>query len=365
MAKTSRTLLDYLKRHLPGLGRMLGLVAVLTLFTLLDKENSFLTLPNLSTVLTQSTIVAVAAIGMTLVIISGGIDLSTGSIIALSSVVAALALKSENAFIAMPATAACLAILAGGVCGALNGLAVTGLKIVPFIATLGMMSIARGVALYLSDGQAVRPESSWLEDLMEGVPFEEDFWLWQPIFAINNLLLGGINKVRELMGSEQLADYEVSLAPGVWVFALLAVAFIIILRRTVFGRHVYVVGSNEATARLCGLPVARLKIAIYTLAGVFAGFAGLLQFSRLTQGDPTVAVGLELDVIAAVVIGGGSLNGGEGSIGGTIVGALIIHLLRNGCNIIGVDNFIQQIIIGVIIIGAVCLDQLRQRFVTQ
>jgi ribose transport system permease protein len=149
------------------------------------------------------------------------------------------------------------------------------------------------------------------------------------------------------------------LPPGVWLTALLALVVALVLRQTVFGRHIFALGSNEAAARACGIAIDRLKLIIYCAAGLIFGLTGVLQMSRLRQGDPTVANGVELDIIAAVVIGGGSLLGGEGSIGGSIVGALIMALLRNGCQQMGWPNYIQEIIIGMIIVLAVALDRLR------
>jgi ribose/xylose/arabinose/galactoside ABC-type transport system permease subunit len=148
---------------------------------------------------------------------------------------------------------------------------------------------------------------------------------------------------------------------GVWILILLSVVVSVMLRYTRLGRHTFAIGSNEQTARLCGVPVNRVKIWIYTLSGAFAGLAGVMQFARLTVGDPTVAVGLELDVIAAVVIGGGSLSGGEGSILGSLVGALTMSVIRSGCSQMGMSNWVQEIITGIIIIVAVALDRLRHQ----
>jgi ribose transport system permease protein len=295
---------------------------VLILFSILERE-TFPTFGNFRTVATQTVVVAIAALGATCVIISGGVDLSVGSVVALCTVVTALVLRAGHD----PLAAASAGIAAGALCGLVNGVIVTGLRIVPFIATLGMLSIARGTAKVLADGQTVRPEPSWIEELMSTYPL----YGWM-IFS-----------------------------PGVWLMIVLSLAVAFLLGFTVFGRHIFAVGSSEPTARLCGLPVSRIKIQIYALAGAFSGLAGLMAFSRLTVGDPTGAIGLELDVIAAVVIGGGSLSGGEGSVAGTLVGAFILQFLRNGCNLIGVDNYVQDMIIGSIIIGAVAVDQLRKR----
>ena len=213
--------------------------------------------------------------------------------------------------------------------GLVNGLTITSLRIVPFIVTLGMMGIGRGVAKFLGNQQTVTAPESWLNGLL-AVDASPDAPLWK-------------------------------LPPGVLILAVLAILVHVVLRYSVFGRHVFAIGSNEATARLCGVPVARQKVLIYSLAGALTGVAGLLQFSQLRLGDPTVAVGMELDIIASVVIGGGSLSGGKGSVLGTIIGAFIMGILRNGCDIYGIPNYVQEIFIGLIIVAAVGVDQLRRR----
>jgi ribose transport system permease protein len=276
---------------------------------------------NLRVVLAQTVIVAMGAIGMTIIMISGGIDLSVGATIALTGVVAALALQSGAAGL----LAILVAVVVGGGVGLANGLIITRLRVVPFIATLGMLGIARGVAKWLAHEQTVNFPRTWVNELV--VTFPRPAWLILP--------------------------------PGVWLTALLALVVALVLRQTVFGRHIFALGSNEAAARACGIAIDRLKLIIYCAAGLNFGLTGVLQMSRLRQGDPTVANGVELDIIAAVVIGGGSLLGGEGSIGGSIVGALIMALLRNGCQQMGWPNYIQEIIIGMIIVLAVALDRLR------
>lgn len=304
------------------LGPFLGLVIVVLIFVVLSGDPArFLSPFNLRIVLSQTVIVAIGAIGMTMLIVSGGIDLSVGSSIALTSVVVAV-----SALAGWPPIAAVTAgVLVGGLVGLVNGLAVTGLRVVPFIATLGMLGIARGLAKWLAGEQTVNAPATWINDLV--VTFPTPSWLL--------------------------------VAPGVWIAVALAIAAAFVMRRTVFGRRIFALGSNEAAARACGIATDRLKVTVHALSGLLFGLAGVMQMSRLRQGDPTVAIGVELDVIAAVVIGGGSLSGGEGSILGSMIGALIMALLRNGCQQMGWPNYVQEIIIGAIIVAAVAVDRWR------
>jgi ribose transport system permease protein len=304
-------------------GPFLGLLLVVGLFCLSSEVRPyFFTGPNFKIILTQTVVVAICALGMTMIIVSGGIDLSCGSAVALTSVVCAVALTRGHS----TWTASQLTILAGGAIGLINGAMIAGLRMMPFIVTLGMMGVGRGLAKWIAGNQTVNaPES-----------------------MINNLM--GLVEPTQLM----------PLPPGVWIAIGLAVLMAIVMGQTIFGRHVFAIGSNEATARLCGIRVQLQKLFIYGLAGIFFGLAGLMQMSRLTQGDPTVANGLELDVIAAVVIGGASLTGGSGSILGSMIGALIMAVLRNGSNQMGWPNYMQEIIIGIVIIIAVGLDKWRQ-----
>jgi ribose transport system permease protein len=306
------------------LAPFLGLILVLAIFSSMpDVQSRFLRIANLKSVATQSVIVALGALGMTLVIIGGGIDLSAASNIALSSVITAYAINAG----VPPLIALCLGILTGGLIGFINGALITRLRLVPFIITMGMMGIARGVAKWIANNQKIDAPLTWVNELMAKSP--------RPSWLV--------------------------LAPGVWLMIVFAAAMAVLLRYTVFGRHVFAIGSNEAAARLCGVRTNRTKIVFYTIAGLFCGLSGVMEFSRLTVGDPTVAVGLELDIIAAVVIGGGSLSGGEGSILGSMIGVFIMAFLRNGCTMMGWPNYIQEIIIGVIIVAAVSLDQIRHR----
>ncbi len=258
---------------------------------------------------------------MTVIITSGGIDLSVGSQIALSGVVSAIALRSGW----QPFAALLGGILVGGLVGLINGVAITRLRVVPFIATLGMLGVGRGLAKWVAGQQTVDIPATWLNQLASTFPAKS----WMLV------------------------------APGVWITVALAALVAGVLRNTIFGRRVFALGSNEAAALACGIRTNRLKLWIYSLGGMFFGLAGVVQMSRLRQGDPTVAVGVELDVIAAVVIGGGSLSGGEGSILGSMIGALIMAFLRNGCQLMGWPNYIQEMIIGLIIVLAVAVDRLR------
>ncbi len=313
-----------LQQALNVLGPFIGLALVIALFALIPEvQGRFLRFANFKSVATQSVIVALGALGMTFIIVSGGIDLSAASNIALSSVITAYAINAGAA----PLAAIVLGVLTGALVGLANGALVTRLRLIPFIVTLGMMGIARGAAKWIAGNQKIDAPMTWANELMARSP--RPSWLL--------------------------------LAPGVWIVILLAVAMAVVLRYTVFGRHVFAVGSNESAARLCGIRTGRVKLLVYSIAGLFCGLSGVMEFSRLTVGDPTVAVGLELDIIAAVVIGGGSLSGGEGSILGTMVGVMIMSFLRNGCTMMGWPNYIQEIIIGAIIVIAVTLDRLRHR----
>ncbi len=314
------------RRVLQRFGPLLALAFVFLLFILIGPD-SFRTWRNVETIARQTAIVGIAALGMTVVIISGGIDLSVGSVVALSTVVVAWVLNWYGAVLC-PVKAALAAVVVCGLCGLANGLLITRLRVVPFIVTLGMMLLARGAAKGISHEQKLDAPQTWLNEVLAS--------------------LGPGNR------------WHVFPA-GVWILIGMAVLMSVVLRYTRLGRHTFALGSNEQTARLCGVAVDRVKIFIYTLGGAFAGLAGVMQFSRLTVGDPTVAIGLELDVIAAVVIGGGSLSGGEGSILGSIVGALIMSVIRSGCSQMGLPNWVQEIITGAIIIVAVALDRLRHR----
>ncbi len=324
MDRPSRSRRLNVGRWLNAVGPVFGLLLVLGIFSIDPVVRSHLfTGTNCKIILIQTVIVAIGALGMTMIIVSGGIDLSVGSVVALASVVGATSLLNGYS----PAAAMMLTIGVGALVGLINGLIIAGFRMMPFIVTLGMMGVARGVAKWLAGNQTVNAPESPVNNLMK---------MFDP-------------------------DHLFPLPLGVWIAILLAGVMAVVMLRTIFGRYVFAIGSNEATARLCGIRVPLMKVAIYTLAGFFFGLAGLMQLSRLTQGDPTVAIGLELDIIAAVVIGGASLSGGTGSISGSIIGALIMAGLRNGSNQMGWKNYVQEIIIGGVIILAVGLDKFRQR----
>lgn len=316
-------------RLLTKLGPFIALIALMVAFRIAIGETAtgrtFWSADNLRTILGQTSIVAISACGMTMIIVAGGIDLSVGSVIALTSVVGALIMQSGHD----PLLAVGAALGVGILVGALNGSITAGLGITPFIVTLGMMGIARGSAKLLAGSSSVNFSSSWLNTLM----------LPNPPAALSWLVV----------------------APAVWIAALTAMAMAVLMRRSVFGRNAYAIGSNEAAARLCGVPVPATKIAIYALAGGLFGLSGALTMAKQGQGNSTAAVGMELDVIAAAVIGGASLSGGTGTILGTIIGALIMSVLRSGTEWMQWDTPWQEILIGAIIVIAVGIDRLRNR----
>jgi ribose transport system permease protein len=313
------------------LGPLFALALVFAFFAVIDAAQPdggrFSSLRNLQTMLISSAPVVVGALGMTVVIIAGGIDLSAGTAIALCATVMAWVLKQGGPV--ELALASC--VLTGCVAGAANGVMISALNVAPFIVTLGTMTVYLGIAKLVADETTVRPLLESVPDWMNGLarPAPQPEWLL--------------------------------VAPGVWIMLAMAAGLSLVLRYTRFGRHVFAVGSNEPTARLCGLNVPALKVAVYTLSGLFIGMAGVYQFSKLKVGNPTSGLGLELRVIAAVVIGGASLSGGRGTVLGTLTGALLMQTIASGCTQLGFNNPVQDIILGVIIVAAVTVDQLRQR----
>lgn len=362
-----RDLKTVLLRWIDVIGPSLALIAVF-LFFLSFIGTKFASFGSLETMCRQSTIVCMGGLGATFIIIAAGIDLSIGSVVAMAAITIAVMLKWTHADPAHPghtvtmlhtypiAWALCCGIggvIAGTIGGIINGAMVTGFRLNPFIVTLATMMIFRGASEAISNEQAVNPPSNWLDNIL-AAPILPQWVLHSPFRPLLEILY---------------------LAPGVWLTIGLAIIMAVVLNYTRFGRHVIAVGSNENTARLCGIPVNRIKILVYSLGGLFAGFAGLMQYSRTNQGSPSAGIGLELDVIAAAVIGGASLNGGKGSILGTIVGSLIMTVIASGCSQlpiphflqpvihspIGLPTYIQKIVTGCIIVAAVSLDQFRQR----
>jgi ribose/xylose/arabinose/galactoside ABC-type transport system permease subunit len=294
------------------LGTLVGLLLLGLFISLLSPH--FLTLSNLRNVTEQTCINAVIAVGMTFVIVTGGIDLSVGSVLALSGVVLASALQAG-----LPLPVALLAgLLTGTLSGLLNGLLVTLGRLPPFIVTLGMMSVARGLALLYTEG---RPVSGF-----------------DPAFR--SLATGRLGFVP---------------VPVLVTLGAYLVAFVL-LTRSRFGRYVYAIGGNEEAARLSGVGVRFHKTMVYGLSGLTSGLGAALLTARLNSAQPIAGIMYELDAIAATVIGGTSLLGGSGTIGGTLVGALIMGVLRNGLNLLLISSYLQQVIIGLVIVGAVLVD---------
>jgi ribose transport system permease protein len=300
-------------------GPLWGLIILCVVMTILSPF--FLTFNNLFNVGTQIAVIAILALGQTFVIVSGGIDLSVGSVLGLAGIVFGWATAVAN--LPLPVALA-LGIGAGALAGLVNGLLITLGNLPPFIATLAMLSAASGLALVISDGQPLNP-----------IP--------EPILSLGSGDLFGIVPL-----------------PVIVMLVMWAIT-IGVLRSTYSGRSMYAIGGNEEAARLSGINVSRQKLIIYTLSGLFAGIAGILLTARLASADPQAGFTYELDAIAAVVIGGASLSGGVGNATGTLIGALILGVLRNGLNLLNVSAFWQQVIIGAVIALAVMTDTLRRR----
>lgn len=299
--------------------RLLPFFTLIALFIILSLVSpNFLTATNLASVARQTAVINILALGMTMIIIAGGIDLSVGSMLALAGLLGSMAM------VAYGIPAGLLAgLLAGAACGLANGAMITGLRVNPFIVTLGTMGIYRGFALIISKGLPVSDLPASFSYLAEGTLARVPFVLW---------LLAGC-----------------------------AVVVHVILEDTRLGRYAFSIGSNPDAAYYSGVPVRFHTTAVYAIAGLLAGLAGMVEASRLMTGQPTSGQGYELTAIAAVVIGGGSLRGGEGSVLGTLVGAFIMGLLANGSDLLGTNPYWQQVIIGAVIIVAVAFDELRKR----
>lgn len=313
------------------LKKFLPFLVLIALFIFLAVVSPvFLTGQNLSSVVRQTAVINIMALGMTMVIIAGGIDLSVGSILAFAGVVGTMALSKGS-----PIMVGILAgILAGALCGFLNGFLTTKLKVNPFIVTLGALLIVRGVTLIIANGMPIHQVPKGFSYLAEGVLFSTGNTPETQSGGIPFLLL-------VLLGCAMLVH--------------------VILEYTKLGRYGFAIGSNPDAAYYAGIGVGFHTMAIYAICGGLTGLAGMIEASRLMTGQPTAGQGYELSAIAAVVIGGGSLRGGEGGVVGTLIGAFIMGLLANGCDLLGIQPFVQQAIIGAVIIVAVSFDEFRKR----
>ncbi|KAE9533756.1 ABC transporter permease [Ursidibacter arcticus] len=323
---------DKYKDMLRKMAALAGLVLLVIFFSVTNEY--FFTSNNIMTVGLQTSTIALIGIGATCVILTGGIDLSTGSVVALSGVAAAMIV---NAGVPVP-IGMVFGILVGGICGLINGILVTRMKLPPFIATLGMMMVARGLALYVTNAAPV-----------SGMP--------ESFAALGN---GALFKIVE-EGSNGLPKVVFAGIPyPVIIMIFITVLFTFALTKLKVGRYIYAIGSNEEAARLSGIKTNVIKIYAYVASGLLSGLTGVILASRLVTAQPNGGVSYELDAIASAVVGGTSLMGGVGTIPGTLIGSFIIGVLRNGLNMNGVSSFVQMIVIGLVIIVAVSLDQLRQ-----
>ena len=312
--KIGRTFSRVVKSKAISEGSLILILIALFIF-LSFASDTFLTWRNLSNLGRQTSINGIVALGMTFVIISGGIDLSVGAVVGLSGMIAALLMRSG----VDTTVSIAVALVVSTLIGAINGVVIFKGKVPPFIATLGTMTIVRGLIMLISGAAMVA-----------GLPKAFTAFSQAEYFGIPSMI---------------------------WIWILIAVIAFIITKWLVFGRNVYTIGSNKEAARLSGISVGRVTIGVYALCSLFAGIAGILFISRIANGVPTAGQGYELEAIAAAVIGGASLSGAEGSVFGTVLGAIIMQLLRNGGNLLGVNPFILEIVIGALIVGVVFLDQ--------
>ena len=304
--------------------RLLPFITLIVLFVVLSIASPvFLSQGNLSTVVRQTAVINIIALGMTLIIITSGIDLSVGAILAMSGYLGATLMESGT-----PIPLAVLGgIAVGTLCGTINGLLITRLKINPFIVTLGMLGVLRGTTLTISKGLPASRLPDSFKYLGEGT------FLGAPVVL--------------------------------WVLLVLAVIMHFVLEHTRLGRYAFSIGSNPDAAFYAGIPVSFHLTCVYAIAGALTGIAAMIETSRLMTGQPTAGNGYELQAIAAVVIGGGSLRGGEGAVVGTLIGAFIMGLLSNGSDLLGINPYLQQTLIGAAIIIAVTIDELRKRNVSR
>jgi len=312
-----------LKAGLPYAG-LLILIGVLSAL----RPETFLTVDNFTIVIKRSSYVIITAVGMTMVIVSGGIDLSVGSIFAFSGVTGALLVKGD---VPVPVAIA-MGVAAGAACGLLSGGMITLLRVPPFIATLGMLWAIRGLGEAVTHGGQAQyvKNPGWK-------------WLYSDLATI------------------ELGEVAVPIPVPVVLMVAVVLLFTYVMRRTRLGRYTYAIGSNEEAARLSGVRVRRIQVVLYTICGGLAGLSGMVLAAKLSSGVATEGIGEELTVIAAVVIGGGSFSGGVGTVGGCVIGALLMSFLANGCNLLGIEQHWQKVIAGGIVVAAVALDQWRHR----
>jgi ribose transport system permease protein len=305
-----------------------ALVLLCIFFSL--QSNSFLTIDNGINILQQVTLNTCIAVGMTLVIITGGIDLSVGSVLALSGAVAAylikngISIQSQNLLIEFTVFGTVLAsLLIGSLLGFFNGLMITKFSVPPFVATLAMLTIARGFTMLFTGGYPISRFSTAFNKLGSGV------------------FLGLPNPI--------------------WIVLIVVIAAFIFTKKMKWGRYIYAIGSNENVAKLSGINVTKIKLIVYSIAGALAALAGVIITAKSDSAQPNIGAGFELDAIAAVVIGGTSLSGGKGSIWGTVLGAIIIGVLNNGLVLLNVSNFWQQVVKGAVILAAVIVDRINSK----
>lgn len=305
------------KVRLQGIGSLIGLLLIVVVLAI--SADNFLTVNNLLNVLRQVSINALIAFGMTFVILTGGIDLSVGSILALSSALSAgMMAGGMDTWLAV-----LIGLGAGAIMGAINGFIVAKGRLAPFIVTLATMTIFRGLTLVYTDGRPIT----------------------------------GLNKDFALLGKGYFLQIP---TPIIWMVVAFAVVYIV-LKHTTFGRRVYAVGSNEEATWLSGISITRVKVLVYSISGLLASISGIVLTSRLNSAQPTAGTSYELDAIAAVVLGGTSLSGGKGWVVGTLIGAVIIGVLNNGLNLLNVSSFYQLVVKGLVILIAVLLDRSKKR----
>jgi len=360
---------NYLRRN----GAWIGFLALAVIITIAT-DGGFLSARNLSNLVRQASINGLLAGGMTLIILTGGIDLSVGSVVALCGILAGLT-QVNHGWAGLGAVGAwgslAVAVLAGTLIGALNGTLIAVLRLAPFVITLGMMVMARGFALILSDGAAIAPVGESLGSLANAnLPMP-----WTVAFTtvvLMTLIWRGLRIGKAERGdlvfpfaTLALLSYAFITYRGIPVLSLFLMAVLgvlgFVLARTTFGRSVYALGSNERAAYWAGVPLKKVTILVYIIMGALAGLGGLLLTARLNGADPNAGQLFELDAIAAVVIGGTSLKGGQGSIMGSFIGALMIATLNNGMDLLGVSSFYQMVFKGLIIVVAVSLDHGQRR----